>query len=42
MTRPAGVTVTDVARRWGWSSTSQFTAAYRRHIGELPSRTLRW
>ncbi|HET9973482.1 MAG TPA: AraC family transcriptional regulator [Streptosporangiaceae bacterium] len=36
-----GVTVAAVARRWGWTSPSQFTAAYRRRFGEAPSRTLR-
>jgi AraC-like DNA-binding protein len=36
-----GVTVAAVARRWGWTSPSQFTAAYRRRFGETPSRTLR-
>jgi AraC-like DNA-binding protein len=30
-----------VARRWGWTSPSQFTAAYQRRFGEAPSRTLR-
>jgi AraC-like DNA-binding protein len=37
----AGVTVAAVARRWGWTSPSQFAAAYRRRFGEAPSRTLR-
>jgi AraC-like DNA-binding protein len=37
----AGVTVAAVARRWGWTSPSQFTAAYQRRFGEPPSRTLR-
>jgi len=36
----AGVTVAAVARRWGWTSPSQFTAAYQRRFGEAPSRTL--
>ncbi len=37
----AGVTVATVARRWGWASPSQFTAAYQRRFGETPGRTLR-
>ncbi len=37
----AGVTVAAVARRWGWTSLGQFTAAYQRRFGEAPSRTLR-
>jgi AraC-like DNA-binding protein len=37
----AGVTVAAVARRWGWTSPSQFAAAYQRRFGEPPSRTLR-
>lgn len=36
-----GVTVAAVARRWGWTSPSQFTTAYQRRFGEPPSRTLR-
>lgn len=36
----AGVTVAAVARRWGWTSPGQFTAAYRRRFGEAPNRTL--
>jgi AraC-like DNA-binding protein len=36
-----GVTVAAVARRWGWTSPSQFAAAYQRRFGEPPSRTLR-
>jgi transcriptional regulator GlxA family with amidase domain len=36
----AGVTVAAVARRWGWTRPSQFTAAYQRRFGEAPSRTL--
>lgn len=39
---PAGsVTVTAVARAWGWANPSQFSAAYRRQFGRLPSQTLR-
>lgn len=39
---PAGsATVTAVARAWGWANPSQFTAAYRRRFGRLPSQTLR-
>jgi AraC-like DNA-binding protein len=37
----AGLTVAAVARRWGWTSPGQFTAAYQRRFGEAPSRTLR-
>jgi AraC-like DNA-binding protein len=35
-----GVTVTEVSRRWGWTSPSQFEAAYQRRFGEPPGRTL--
>ncbi|TQS45082.1 helix-turn-helix transcriptional regulator [Cryptosporangium phraense] len=38
----SGITVAAVGRRWGWASARQFTAAFRRQIGELPSHTLRW
>lgn len=37
----AGLTVHAVARRWGWSDSSKFTAAYQQQYGQLPSRTLR-
>ena len=37
----SGVTVRDVARRWGWNTPSQFAATYQRHYGELPGQTLR-
>ena len=37
----AGLTVHAVARRWGWSDSSKFTAAYQLQYGQLPSRTLR-
>ena len=37
----AAVTVAAVARRWGWTSPGQFTAAYQRRFGETPGRTLR-
>jgi AraC-like DNA-binding protein len=37
----SGVTVTAVARRWGWTSSSQFTMAYRQRFDVLPSHTLR-
>jgi transcriptional regulator GlxA family with amidase domain len=37
----AGITVGAVGRRWGWASPSQFTAAYQRRFGVLPSHTLR-
>jgi AraC-like DNA-binding protein len=35
-----GVTVAVVARRWGWTSLSQFELAYQRRFGEPPVRTL--
>jgi AraC-like DNA-binding protein len=35
-----GVTVTRIARRWGWVSPTQFAAAYRRQYGVPPSHTL--
>jgi AraC-like DNA-binding protein len=38
---PALLTVTAVARRWGFPSASRFTASYRAAYGILPSRTLR-
>jgi AraC-like DNA-binding protein len=38
---PAQVTVTAVAYRWGFASTSRFAAEYRAAYGVLPSRTLR-
>lgn len=37
----AGLTVQEVARRWGWSDSSKFTAAYQQQYGQVPSRTLR-
>lgn len=37
----AGVTVTDVALRHGFTHTGRFAAAYRRRFGEPPSATLR-
>jgi AraC-like DNA-binding protein len=39
--RAAGVKVTDVALRYGFTHTSRFAAAYREQFGELPSDTLR-
>jgi transcriptional regulator GlxA family with amidase domain len=36
-----GITVTEIARRWGWASPAQFAAAYRRAYGQTPGRTLR-
>jgi hypothetical protein len=39
-TRRSGATTTP-PRRWGWTSPSQFTAAYRRRFGVPPSQTLR-
>jgi AraC-like DNA-binding protein len=35
------VTVTEIARRWGFASPSQFAARYRDSYGVPPSRTLR-
>lgn len=37
----AGVTVTDIALRHGFTHTGRFAAAYRQHFGESPSTTLR-
>ncbi len=37
----AGVTVADIAARWGVAHLGRFSAAYRRRFGELPSETLR-
>lgn len=36
-----GVTVADVAARWGFSSPSRFASAYRRRFGVSPSSVLR-
>lgn len=36
-----GVTVAEVARRWGWADPSRFAATYRRRFGIPPSHTLR-
>lgn len=36
-----GLTVTDVAYRWGFTNSSRFAAAYHRAYGVNPSRTLR-
>ena len=36
-----GVSVTDVAIRWGFTHLSNFSTLYRRRFGELPSETLR-
>lgn len=36
-----GITVTDVAHRWGFTHLGQFAALYRGRWGETPSRTLR-
>ncbi len=36
-----GVTVAAIARSWGWASHSQFSVAYRKRFGVLPSHTLR-
>ncbi|GGF39340.1 AraC family transcriptional regulator [Marmoricola endophyticus] len=37
---PATTRVTEVATRWGFFHQSRFAQQYRRHTGELPSRTL--
>jgi transcriptional regulator GlxA family with amidase domain len=37
----SGVTVTDVAFRWGFSSPSRFATAYRKRYGTAPAETLR-
>ena len=36
-----GVTVTEIAARWGFASPSRFAASYRATYGVLPSHTLR-
>lgn len=36
-----GVTVTEVAERWGFNHLGNFSAAYRKRFGESPSQTLR-
>lgn len=37
----SGVTVTEIATRWGFYSLSRFASHYRRAFGEAPSETLR-
>ena len=37
---PSQFKVSDVANRWGFWHMGQFAADYRRHFGELPSKTL--
>ncbi len=37
----SGVTVTDVAARWGFTHFGRFAATYRARFGETPSHTLR-
>jgi transcriptional regulator GlxA family with amidase domain len=36
-----GTTVAEIGRRWGWTSPSNFTTAYRKQYGLPPSHTLR-
>lgn len=36
-----GVTVTDIAERWGFSHLGNFAVTYRKRFGESPSQTLR-
>lgn len=36
-----GLTVTEVARKWGWASPARFAAAYQRRFSVLPGHTLR-
>jgi AraC-like DNA-binding protein len=36
-----GVTVTDIAERWGFTHLSSFATLYRKRWGESPSETLR-
>lgn len=36
-----GVTVTDVAERWGFTHLGNFAVTYRKRFGESPSKTLR-
>lgn len=36
-----GVSVTDIALKWGFSHLGRFSAAYRREFGELPRETTR-
>ncbi|WP_305783908.1 AraC family transcriptional regulator [Symbioplanes lichenis] len=36
-----GTTVTGIARRWGFTDVSRFSAAYRESYGQSPSHTLR-
>jgi AraC-like DNA-binding protein len=38
---PGGVTVTDIAARWGFTHPGHFAREYRRLFGEKPSQTLR-
>jgi AraC-like DNA-binding protein len=36
-----GITVTDIAQRWGFSHLGNFAVTYRKQFGESPSQTLR-
>lgn len=38
---PGGITVSEVAHRWGFTHLGRFAAVYRRRFGVLPSETLR-
>ena len=40
LSAPAGVTVSDIANRWGFWHMGQFASDYRRQFGELPSESL--
>jgi AraC-like DNA-binding protein len=36
-----GITVTEVAERWGFGHLGNFSGSYRKRFGESPSQTLR-
>lgn len=37
----SGITVTDIASRWGFAHLGRFAVTYRARFGESPSQTLR-